>query len=437
MSRTRFAAFFFALFSCVLAVQAGGPQPILPKEPKLKVLVVTGGHGFEKDAFFEVFNSIPDITWREAVYGGKKLDAARVFAGGKWKEYDVFVFYDMIQNLSKEARAGIQALTEAGKGIVMLHHTLAAHQGWPFYRKLLGGKFYIREKVEAGVRHPKSTYRHGVEFSVHIVNPDHPVTYGMKDFKIHDETYNKYEVLPEVTPLLETKEPTSMRIVGWTHTCGNSRVVYIQHGHDHYAYQNPAFRRLVARAIRYTACRPAVPDRPFRAIFNGHDLKGWRALGTAEWRVRDGVLIGEQGPGNSPGDLITEEQFDDFEAVVVFRVKWPANSGVWFRYQGPGKAYQADILEWENPKCWTGTLYCPGKMFLSMNTDPKLVNKEGWNTFVIRAAGKHLIIFLNGKKTGDVFDDSSSKGAFGIQVHPGAQFGPMRIEIARFEVRPL
>jgi hypothetical protein len=123
--------------------------------------------------------------------------------------------------------------------------------------------------------------------------------------------------------------------------------------------------------------------------------------------------------------------------VGTFTVKWPANSGIWFRYQSHQKAYQADILEYTNPRCWTGSLYCGGKMFIAMNKDPAIVNREGRNTFVIRAAGRRLVVFLNGHVVADVHDDSSDRGSFGIQVHAGKQFGPMRIEIEELKVRRL
>ena len=93
------------------------------------------------------------------------------------------------------------------------------------------------------------------------------------------------------------------------------------------------------------------------------------------------------------------------------------------------------FLEWPNPRCFTGTIYCGGKMFIAMNTDPALVAKDDWNTFVIRGAGSRVMVFLNGTKVGDVHDDASASGKFGVQVHAGAEFGPMRIEIKEFKVR--
>ncbi|HNT89851.1 MAG TPA: DUF1080 domain-containing protein, partial [Candidatus Hydrogenedentes bacterium] len=122
-------------------------------------------------------------------------------------------------------------------------------------------------------------------------------------------------------------------------------------------------------------------------LFNGEDLSGWTQEGGAVWKVKKGRLVGTQGANGEAGDLFTEKEYGDFEVRVTYKIHWPANSGVWFRYQSPDKAYQADILEYKNPECYSGTLYCPGKMFLSMNEDPALVKRDDWNTMVIRAEG--------------------------------------------------
>jgi hypothetical protein len=165
----------------------------------------------------------------------------------------------------------------------------------------------------------------------------------------------------------------------------------------------------------------------FVRLFNGKDLAGWETSGGARWVVQDGLLVGSQGENYTPGDLFTKDSFGDFVAVVTCRMEWPCNSGVWFRYQSPEKAYQADILEYKNPEAYSGTLYCPGKLFLAINADKTLVNHDGWNTIKIQAQGDHLQIWLNGRRTADVHDATNDTGKLGFQVHPGAEFGPMKI----------
>jgi hypothetical protein len=175
----------------------------------------------------------------------------------------------------------------------------------------------------------------------------------------------------------------------------------------------------------------------FTKLFNGEDLTGWETSGGAVWTVEDGMLVGQQGPDYAPGDLFTQAGYDDFVVIVTYRTEWPCNSGVWFRYQSPQTAYQADILEYTNPVAYSGTLYCPGKMFLAINDDKDLVDREGWNTIKIQAEGDHTQIWLNDRQVADVHDDTTGTGKIGFQVHPGDAFGPMKIVVKEVLLKTL
>ncbi len=172
-------------------------------------------------------------------------------------------------------------------------------------------------------------------------------------------------------------------------------------------------------------------------IFNGKDLTGWKIEGGARWVVEDKNMIGMQGPNNEAGDLLTEKTYKDFLLTVTYKIEWPCNSGIWFRYQSPDKAYQADILEYKNPECYSGTLYCPGKMFLAMNTDKTLVDREGWNKISIRAEGSRLQIWINARQVADVRDQTSESGRIGFQIHAGDQLSPNKIVIREVLLKPL
>lgn len=176
-------------------------------------------------------------------------------------------------------------------------------------------------------------------------------------------------------------------------------------------------------------------DAKWTPLFNGQDLTGWAPEGDAKWAVEDGVLVGRQGEDGAPGDLFTEKTYGDFTLVVEYKVNWPANSGIWFRYQAPDKAYQADILEYANPVAYSGTIYCPGKMFLSINEDKELEKKDDWNTMKIKAVGDHLQVWLNGVQVGDVREDSFAKGRLGFQVHAGDEFNDMAIMVREIKIR--
>lgn len=405
-------------------------------EDQIQALVVTGGHGYEEQAFETMFEAIPDVAASYAKYPA----VAERLKPSLADKFDVIVFYDMwAKGIKPEQQKALLALLERGIGVVALHHTMAAHQKWPRYKEIVGGRYFLQERKVDGKTLPKSGYSHGQDIDVHVAAPDHPVTRGMKDFTIHDETYNNYYTDPDATVLLTTDHPKSDRELAWTKTYENSKVVYIELGHDHYAYEHPSYRRLLGRSIRYVAGKPSEPKTGVRQLFNGRDLSGWTAEGDAVWEVKDGRLIGRQGKDNAPGDLFTKDSFADFEVAVTYRVVWPANSGVWYRYQSGAKAFQADILEYKNPFALSGSLYRPGKggPFIAVNTDDSIIDRDGWNRLVIRAVGDRHMIWLNGEKTADVHAELSESGIIGFQVHAGEQFGRMRIIVRDITIRPL
>ena len=183
--------------------------------------------------------------------------------------------------------------------------------------------------------------------------------------------------------------------------------------------------------------KPLTNEAEFTSLFNGKNLTGWKAEGGARWQVKDGLIVGRQGPNHEAGDLFTEKSYEDFELSVIFKVVWPANTGVWYRYQSDKQAYQADILEYKRPFALTGSLYCTGKMFLAVNTNRKLVNRDDWNTLEVRAEGDRHQVFLNGHQVVDVRDDTSDRGRIGFQIHVGDQFERMRVMIKQVAIREL
>jgi hypothetical protein len=132
---------------------------------------------------------------------------------------------------------------------------------------------------------------------------------------------------------------------------------------------------------------------------------------------------------------MTVETYDDFDLVVSYKGVWPLNSGVWYRYQSDKQACQADILEWKDPICYTGSVYCMGKAFVAKNLDPDIEDREGWNTLRILAEGDHVQVWLNGTPTADIYEDSTLTGRIGFQIHAGDQFAGMKLIVREARVR--
>ena len=207
-----------------------------------RIMIITGGHEFEREPFFDMFREMPGIVYQEVIHPG----ANGLYKSSLMDQFDVLLFYDMYQKIDEVQKDAFIKLLEKGKGMVFLHHSLVNYQEWDEFEKIIGGRY-----IESGTDPEASTYQHKVEFTVRVRDENHPITEGINDFVIHDEVYGNFRVGPEVHPILETSHPESGKIIGWTNYYGKSRIVYIQPGHDHHAYENPDFRRLLKQAIEW------------------------------------------------------------------------------------------------------------------------------------------------------------------------------------------
>ncbi len=218
-------------------------------EQKLRVLLTVGGHGFEVEAFYAVFKAMPDVTFQVAQM---PQDAGRLKPGLE-KEFDVIVMYDMVAGITPEQQKAFTELLRRGIGVVSLHHNLGAHGGWPEFARIIGGKFFLKDTEFQGKKFKPLQWEHDQDLVIHVADPDHPITKGLKDFPIHDETYKGFWTDPKARVLLTTNHPKNNREIAWVTQYGNSRVFYLMLGHDSKAYANPHFRELVHRGIRWAA----------------------------------------------------------------------------------------------------------------------------------------------------------------------------------------
>jgi uncharacterized protein len=215
----------------------------------LKVLVVTGGHDFEKEQFFKVFKDNTDITFTNAV----QVKSSEAYDRDDLLSYDVIVLYDMVQKITDEQKKKLLSIFDKGIGFVVTHHAVCSYQDWPEWEHIRGGKYLLKDETVDGKAWPKSDYKHDVDLPVTIADKEHPITAGVSDFTIHDEIYTNFRLQPDVKPLLTTTHPQSTKTLGWWRMEKKSKVVYLELGHDHQSYENPNYQKLLRQAIRWSA----------------------------------------------------------------------------------------------------------------------------------------------------------------------------------------
>jgi len=278
---------------------AGGGAPRLTPggSGPIKVLFITKFHPFDRENLFLAFDKMgSDITWTHVEH-----PAAEAFFDPKLAAaYDVLMFYDAYTGRvqtpgatpdarpttsynppSNELVANTKALFQQGRhGFVFLHHAIAAWvHSWP--KGVNGSNAYVEVMGAAadwgtpidnirGVNYPASGAKGGNPQHITVVDKAHPVTAGVEDFDITDESYLCPMFEDSVHPLLRSSfhptaaefanrgpaiasHPPGSNLTGWVKTAEISPVVYIQHGHDNTAWSNPAWAKLVLNAIKWAA----------------------------------------------------------------------------------------------------------------------------------------------------------------------------------------
>jgi len=156
----------------------------------------------------------------------------------------------------------------------------------------------------------------------------------------------------------------------------------------------------------------------WQLLFDGQSMSKWKSPGSDSfpskgWSIEDGVLFIDKGSGRqSGGDILTKEQFDDFEFTVDFKLTDGANSGVKYAVQifNPpirglgavlGPEYQLldddkhpDAKAGRNGDRKLGSLYD----ILPSSTASAIRPIGQWNTARIVSKGNHVEHWLNGVK---------------------------------------
>ena len=220
-----------------------------------------------------------------------------------------------------------------------------------------------------------------------------------------------------------------------------------------------------ACAEEHNSLSEAERSAGWRLLFDERSTDGWRGYRSetvpGSWKVENGSLLSRREQGKSAGDIITVDQFTDFELVLEWKMTKGNNSGVIYRateqhdqvWQS-GPEYQildnAAHLDGLNTLASAGACYA---VFAPAKDATRPVGQ--WNQTRILAAGKHVEHWMNGEKLLEYDVDSNrwkahvktskffptaygqgdwgqaEKGHIGLQDYGGA------IEFRNIKIRPL
>lgn len=219
---------------------------------KLKVIVITGGHGYNAKEFSKWFPAQEDMEF--TITPNKKGNSAFFDNIDKW-EYDAIVLYNLRQTMTDTQKKNFLSLLSQGVGLVVLHHAIAAYNEWWEYPKIMGATYLMKAAERDGVKYARPTYKHNIDMKIHVEDTKHPIMAGIEDFEVNDETYKGWTYHKGNHLLLTTDNKLSNKQIAWTRDYKGAKVFFMQLGHGPHTYNSRACQLIVARAIRWTIGR--------------------------------------------------------------------------------------------------------------------------------------------------------------------------------------
>lgn len=260
----------------------------------LDVLVLTGGHRVDLDAFLGMVEAVcADRGWRWA--HAVQPDAQRWLVPTGERRWDAVLTHDIPglqlrrgvppapSGPEPPVREALIELLRRGQGIVATHHSLAGWPAWDGWAEALGGRFHYAPGRLRGRDWPSSGTRLAT-YTARVVDRDHPVCDGVSDFELSDELYCCPVFEDDVVPLLRTdasmdgelfistyehvvagaeqapdcrNHPLASDLLAWATVAETSPVVYLQPGDSAATFGHDSYRRLIANALAWVASADA------------------------------------------------------------------------------------------------------------------------------------------------------------------------------------
>jgi type 1 glutamine amidotransferase len=237
---------FRALVASLLGVVLVGVVVTGRQAPR--AVIVTGENSFNGHVWKDTSAALKGILDAGKAFSAVQIEADPTFIGtDAFLEYDVAVFdFRNAKPLANDAaaQANLLKFLEQGKGLVTIHWANGAFPYWNEYTNIVG-----RSQVS---RHDKRG-----PFTVRIVDPNNPITRGLKDYEADDELYWDNKMGYRRTTTLATAQ-SNIHVNGefamaLTVEYGKGRVFMTPLGHDVKALNVPGTAELVRRGTAWAA----------------------------------------------------------------------------------------------------------------------------------------------------------------------------------------
>nr|NUR38009.1 ThuA domain-containing protein [Sphingomonas sp.] len=214
----------------LLSGAAGAPARPVPGA----ILIYSGTTGYRHDSIPAGIQAITAIAKRRGLAVVASEDPT-VFSTDSLRRFRAIDLLSCTTNPKDPAsewfvgdrRAALQNFVERGGGVLAIHAAADSHYNWPWYGKMIGGRF---------ARHPSGTPT-GTVRSV-----------ATGETRQRTDEWYYFDDYDPTSKLLVTLDPTSIgekdvnpNPMSWTRTVGRGRVFYTAMGHTKESYSEPWF----------------------------------------------------------------------------------------------------------------------------------------------------------------------------------------------------
>ncbi|MBK8504296.1 MAG: PmoA family protein [Saprospiraceae bacterium] len=224
-----------------------------------KILVYTkNGKGYVHDNLASSAAAIKKLGVENG-FSVDHTDSASIFTSPKLWEYDAIIFSNTNNETfdSERQKLEFQKFIRSGRGFVGIHIATGSERNWPWYWKLVGGRF---------VRHPAFQ-----QFEIEIIDRDHPSTNFLPDVWVReDECYFINKLNPSNHVLLAARLPNiidekkqeypgdtfgDLVPLAWCHKFDGGKQWYTALGHAIEHYQDPVFLKHILGGIEWVCAK--------------------------------------------------------------------------------------------------------------------------------------------------------------------------------------
>jgi hypothetical protein len=153
-------------------------------------------------------------------------------------------------------------------------------------------------------------------------------------------------------------------------------------------------------------------SKGYTSLFDGKTTTGWHTYlktGSGAWKVVDGALqLDPKAEGQ--GDLVTDNEYENYELKIDWKISDTGNSGIIFGVQEDPKFHETyqtgiemQVLDNKNASDNKKANHLAGSLYDMKAPSADVAKPSGeWNSAVLRKKGGHLTFWLNGTKTVEV-----------------------------------